>query len=97
MCLERLKLIQKMLRFRILKELTVPFDVTTFPLKCVQRGKSATIEVWDELRIPEDLRADSRDDLRRLFVGFQFPQRMISSGGNVFTVEEVFLLDYIVL
>ena len=89
--LERLKLIQKMFRFRILKELTLPFDVTTFPLTSVKRGAAATIDGWDELRIPEDLRPDSRDDLRRLFVGFQFPPRMISSGGNVFTGEEVFL------
>jgi len=69
----------------------LPFDARTFPIDKVERGPSATIDGWDEIHIPTDLRFDSKSEIRKLFTGFQFPERMSSSCRRSFTGEEVFL------
>ena len=88
---EKLTKMYKILFHRLLTDLTLPFDVAEVDLGMVQRGESATIDGWEELRIPEDLRVHTRDDLWSLYRGFQFRDRYVSKGRNVFSGEEVFL------
>jgi hypothetical protein len=71
--------------------MTLPFDLDDVDLGVERRGAPATINGWSEVRIPEDLRVHTRDDLWRLFRGFQFGERYVSKGRNVFGGEEVFL------
>ena len=87
----KLQQMYKFLFVTMVRELAVPIDVHTYPLPRQPRGPSATIDGWDEIRIPEDLRMHTRENLRRLFDGFQFPDKFVSKGRNVFTGEEVFL------
>ena len=88
---ERLVRLYRLLHLQILKELCLPFDAHTFPLEKAVRGPSATIDGWEEIRISSYLRFDSRYDMRRLFIGFQFPERMVTSSRHVLSGEEVFL------
>jgi hypothetical protein len=87
----KLQQMYKFLFITMVRELAVPIDVHTYPLPRQPRGPSATIDGWDEIRIPEDLRVHTRENLRRLFDGFQFPDKFVSKGRNVFSGEEVFL------
>jgi len=88
---DRIVRLHTILLQRLIKELFLPFDPHTFPLEKMERGPSATIDGWDEIYIPEDLRAHSRAHLRRLFEALRFPDKMVSESRNVFTGEEVFL------
>jgi len=88
---DRVIRVHTLLHLQVLNELCLPFDPHTFPLEKVGRGRAATIDGWEEIHIPEDFRAHSREQLRRLFVGLQFPAKMVSASRNVFTGEEVFL------
>jgi len=87
---DRIVQLHKLFQHRIIQELCVPFDPRTFPLETTMRGPSATIDGWEEIHIPDDFRAHSRASLRRLFVGLQFPDKMVADSRNVFTGEEVF-------
>ena len=60
---EKLTKFYKILFHRFLTDLALPFDVAEVDLGVERRGESATIDGWDELRIPEDLRVHTRDDL----------------------------------
>jgi hypothetical protein len=81
----------KLVFHRFITEMTLPFDLDDVDLGVERRGAPATIDGWSEVRIPEDLRVHTRDDLWRLFRGFQFGERYVSKGRNVFGGEEVFL------
>jgi len=88
---DRMVRLHSLLHLQIIKEMCLPFDARTFPLDKVVRGPSATIDGWEEIHIPTDLRFDSKEQLRELFVGFQFPERMVSKSRHSFTGEEAFL------
>ena len=79
------------LKRRLVCEICIPFDVHNVHLGSDHRGVTATIDSWEELRIPEDLRVHTRENLWSLFNGFRFPEKFVSKGRNVFTGEEVFL------
>ena len=88
---DRIVQLHKFLHLQILKEMCLPFDPRKIPLESGERGISATIDAWEEIHIPDDLRVDSREDLRLLFTGFQFPAKVVSKNRTTFTGEEVFL------
>ena len=88
---ERLVKLYRLLLHRLRIKFTLPLDIRDIGLGVERRGPSATIDAWEELRIPEDLRVHTRDELWRLYRGFRFQERYISKGRNVFSGEEVFL------
>jgi hypothetical protein len=81
---ERLVKLYKLVFHRFITEMTLLFDLDDVDLGVERRGEPATIDGWSEVRIPEDLRVHTRDDLWRLFCGFQFGERYVSKGRNVF-------------
>ena len=88
---QRMVALHKILKRRLLFEIAIPINALTYPIEVIMRGPPATIEGWNETEIPEDLRVDSKDQLRRIYEGFKFPGRFVSAGRNVFTGEEYFL------
>ena len=81
----RMVQIHTLLHRQIIRDMCLPFDARNFPIDKVERGPSATIDGWDEIHIPTDLRFDSKSEIRKLFTGFQFPERMSSSCRRSFT------------
>ena len=76
----------------LLDAISLPFDVRTADIGKEKRGAPATIDGWDDLRIPEDFRVDNKEELRALFQGFQFPAVFrFPKSRRKFTGEEVFL------
>ena len=88
---EKLMKLYAALQRRLVCELCVPFDVHKVDSGSSHRGVAATVDGWEELRIPEDLRVHTRENLWSLFHSFRFPEKFVSKGRNVFTGEEVFL------
>ena len=58
---DRIVQLHKFLHLQILKEMCLPFDPRKIPLESGERGISATIEAWEEIHIPDDLRVDLTD------------------------------------
>ena len=50
-----------------------------------------TVDGLEDERISNNFRFDSKEQLRRLFNGFQFPKEFITSSRHKLTGEEVFL------
>ena len=61
------------------------------PLPFHARGPAATIDGWEEERIPRDFPVDSREQLWALYNELQFPAEFKSPYRVTFTGEEVFL------
>ncbi len=90
--LRRLRKLRHLLYVALLDAITLPFDVRTADIGKEKRGVPATIDGWDDLRIPEDFRVDNKEELRALFQGFQFPVVFrFPKSRRKFTGEKVFL------
>ena len=72
-------------------ELLNNIDVHSAPLPFHERGPAATIDGWEEERIPRDFPVDSREQLWALYNELQFPAEFKSPYRVTFTGEEVFL------
>ena len=57
----------------LLDALTLPFDVRTADIGKEKRGPATTIDAWDDIRVPDDLRVDNKEELYALLRGFRFP------------------------
>jgi len=76
----------------LIDQIALPFDVKKVDFgTSKRRGHSVTIDAWDDRRVPEDFRVDTKVELWDLFACFQFPDKMKSKWGHKFTGEEVFL------
>jgi len=91
--LKRLLKLRSVLELALLDQIAVPFDVRkmNYGAPSKRRGPSVTIDGWDDTRVPEDFRVDTKVELWDLFACFQFPDKMKSKWGHKFTGEEVFL------
>jgi len=90
--LKRLLKMRSMLELALIDQFALPFDVRKLAIgQSTRRGQSVTIDGWDDQRIPEYFRVDTKVELWDLFVHFQFPDKMKSKWGHCFTGEEVFL------
>ncbi len=73
--LKRLVRTRTLLEYALIGQVALPFDVRKAPIGPSQkRGKSVTIDGWDEHRIP----AEFRDELWELFANFLFPNKIKS-------------------
>ena len=83
--IKRLRQIRKLYVAALIEELTNTVDVAKIEIGVQRRSAAATIDGWDELRIADDLRFWSKDELRRVKDGFQFLELMkTKSGSNCF-------------
>ena len=91
----RMVQLHMLLHRQIIREMCLPFDARTFPIDKVERGPSATIDGWDEIHIPTDLRFDSKSEIRKLFTGFHFPRACHQVADGHLLEKKYFYLVYI--
>jgi len=89
--IRRLRTLRQYLFLRYLESTTLPFNVKTEDIGGEVRGRAATIDGWEDIRVPEDFRVDTKQELRSLYAGFQFPDKVVTPSRHVFTGEECFL------